>query len=99
LQFYAHLINVGGQSRRATTEFHQTEQSVDHLSPSPFGGVNGKTTFDPIWSPETDKWHGVHEQITAEYEAGAGAKPEWEILPTWDAHARFYVWGIRELNK
>ena len=38
----------------------------------------------------------VHEQIVAEWVAGCGAKPEFELVPVRDVNGR-YAWGIKEL--
>jgi hypothetical protein len=52
--------------------------------------------FDGGYSDWVAQWDGVHEQITAEWEAGAGPfKPEYELLPAWDAELRRFVWAIR----
>jgi hypothetical protein len=91
------LGSVRGAERISAGRLTSAVDAMTFARTDEFDGVHDQIIaehaggFDDGYSDWQAQWDGYHEQWTLEREAGANTKPEYQLLPVWNAEPRCFV--------
>jgi hypothetical protein len=72
---------IAGRFPMSFERITQTGQ-INHMTTVEEFDLDAAAAYDQWKAQQEEEWHGVHEQIEAEWAAGAvPAKPTYELLP------------------